>query len=114
MLNFKFFQKPKLGLPQLNHYNGYDMDECVLSILRYKQIHNEQILQTPTYFTSINVPIANDWIAITTWRTLDATTHLNERIEVDYSVYSMTHTPLHFTLRMDTQELLNLIQVERF
>lgn len=90
------------------------MDECLINILRYKQINNESILDTRTSFTSINVPIVNAWITIRTWRTIDATTHFNEKIEIDYTVYSLESTPMYFTLTMYTEELLNLINVERF
>ena len=112
--DFKFFQKPKSETIGSNQYNGFDMDRCVLAVLRYKQIVNEQITNTRTYFTDINVPIVNSWITITTWRTMEATVHLNERTEIDYSVYSTDNTPMFFTFVMDTMELLNHVNVERF
>lgn len=110
---FKFFQKPYIG--SRNRYIDFDMDECVIQVLRYKQYNNEQIINTPTLFYNINVPISDSWITITTWRNIQPTYPLPERIEIDYTIYThrLEVVPINFTLRMDTEELLNRIQIER-
>ena len=110
MKSFKFFQKKKIQ--STNRYIDFDMDECVINVLKYKQYHNHEIVNNPTLLTEINVPIANTWLTITTWRNYQPIYPLSERIEVDYTLSGVATTPIHFTLRMDTEELLNRIRIE--
>jgi len=84
------------------------MDEVLIHVLRYKQIHNHAILHNDTPFGSVNVPI-NGWVRILNWRNY---TNINpEMIEIDYSVIEINTISRNYTARMETSELLRRIEI---
>lgn len=106
-MDFKFFQKPK---PIGNMYIGFNMDDALIAVLRYKQYWNEQIILTDTALQTVGVPISNCWMRIRTWRNYD--NMYIERIEIDYTIIEANTTPTNFTLKMNTQEFLRKIQLQ--
>lgn len=107
MINFKFFQKLKTT-QSLNHYLGFDMDEALIKVLIYKQLNNQQIINWDLPLSNINIPINNCSIRILTWR--NYTNAITEMIEIDYMVIEVNTTPMNFTTRMMTSELLRRIE----
>ncbi len=112
MRPFKFFQKIKRTLGD-NMYLGFNMDECLINTLRYKQIHNQEILNNSIQLTSINVPISNCWLTITSWRTEQSLYPQPEQIEVDYTISEVNTTPRQFTLRTSVAALMEQIDVHQ-
>lgn len=105
MIPFKFFQKAK---PKENTYLCYHMDEVLIHVLRYKQIHNLDILNHDVPFQFVNVPI-NGWMRINNWRNY---TNINpEMIEIDYSVIETNTTSRNYTYRETTDELLRRLNI---
>ena len=108
-MDFKFFQKPK---PIGNMYLGFNMDDVLLNVLRYKQLHNQEIINNDTDMCQVGVPISNCFIRILNWRNY---TNVNpEMIEVDYRIIEMNTTPSNFTLRMETQQLIRRIEISQY
>lgn len=105
-MDFKFFQKPK---PLGNMYLGFNMDDVLLNVLRWKQYHNEDILTNDTPIEAVGVPIFNCWLRILNWRNY---TNVNpEMIEIDYRVIETNTTPTNFTLKMETHQFLRRIEL---
>ena len=103
--HFKFLtNKPQR---RRNQYLVFDADELLLNVIRYKQIHNIDILAYNTPFEFINVPI-NGWLKINAWRNYDNTP--NPTIEIDYSIIEINTTAANFTMNIPTAHLLELIQ----
>jgi hypothetical protein len=86
------------------------MDEVLILVLKYKQIHNHQIIENDTFFYSIDLPI-NGWMRINTWRTYDNVNPLE--IEIDYSVLEYNTTPRNYTCRMESTEFMRRIEINR-
>ena len=104
--DFKFFQKPR---PQENMYLCYHMDEVLIHVLRYKQIHNQEIINGDTLLENVNVPISNCWMRIITWRNYTNTNP--EMIEIDYRVIEVNATPRNYTYKSETTEFLRRIDI---
>jgi hypothetical protein len=107
-MEFKFFQKVNELGP--NQYLSFDMDEVLISVLKYKRHLNLDIINSSdTNLSNVNVPINNCWMRILTWRTI--TNVQPEMIEIDYRVFEINNTPFNFTARMSTVELLRRIEI---
>ncbi len=107
MRTFKFFQRPK---PVENMYQCYHMDEVLIHVLRYKQIHNQDIINVDTSFEDVNVPI-NGFMRILTWRSIDYI--IPQMIEIDYRVVVANGGVRGYTYRGVTSELLSRIEITR-
>ena len=107
MREFKFFQKEKV-LPQ-NLYLGFDMDEVLINVIRYKHHHNIEVLNnSDTLLANVGVPINNCWLRILTFRTL--TNMRPEMLEIRYRVFEANNTPLNFTASMRTVDFLRRME----
>jgi hypothetical protein len=89
-------------------YQGYHMDEVLIHVLRYKQIHNQDIINVATYFEDVNVPI-NGFMRILMWRTNDYI--IPQMIEIDYRVVVANEGARGYTYRTEVSDLLNRIQI---
>lgn len=107
-MDFKFFQKAK---PKENMYLCYHMDEVLIHVLRYKQIHNQEIINGDTLLENVNVPISNCWMRILTWRNYTNTNP--EMIEIDYRIFETNNMPRNYTYRASTDELLRRLNITR-
>ena len=107
-MDFKFFQKPK---PKENMYLCYHMDEVLIHVLRYKQIHNQEIINGDTLLESVNVPISNCWMRILTWRNYTNTNP--EMIEIDYRIFETNNMPRNYTYREATDEFFSRFDLTR-
>jgi hypothetical protein len=105
MKSFKFFQNPKLVE---NTYLTFDMDEVLIHVLRYKQIHNQDIINVDTSFEDVNVPI-NGFMRILMWRTIDYI--IPQMIEIDYRVVVANEGVRGYTYRTEMSNLLNRIEI---
>lgn len=91
-----------------NMYQCFHMDEVLIHVLRYKQIHNVSIIGIDTPFGDVNVPI-NGFMRILTWRTID---NVNPTmIEIDYRMVVANEGSRGYTYRTEVRELLNRIQI---
>jgi hypothetical protein len=73
------------------------MDEVLIHVLRYKQIHNQEII--------------NCWMRILTWRNYTNTNP--EMIEIDYRIFETNNMPRNYTYRETTDELLRRLNITR-
>lgn len=102
---FKFFQKPRrIGG---NYYLDFDMDISLVNVLRYIRHRNELIINNDVALTNVGVPIDNCWMRILTWRNF--TSRRPERIEIDYRIIEINNMGRDFTVSIETEELLRLI-----
>lgn len=110
-MKFKFFQKDITSIG--NTYLGFDMDDTLINVLRYKQLHNLEIVNDNDIDVQhVGVPISNCFMRILTWRNY---TDVNpEMIEIDYRIFESNTTPTNFTLRMETLEFLRRVEVNRY
>ena len=109
MIPFKFFQKPK---PQGNYYLSFDMDKIAIIAIGYMQNNNQSLFNNDFDLSRINIPINNCWLRITDLRTFISTQP--EMIEVHYTINELNARPMHFVLRMETNELLDRINQSRY
>jgi hypothetical protein len=86
------------------------MDEVLIHVLRYKQIHNQDIINNDTSFEDVNVPI-NGFMRILMWRTIDYI--IPQMIEIDYRVVVVNEGVRGYTYRGVTSELVNRIEITR-
>ena len=91
-------------------YQCYHMDEVLIHVLRYKQIHNVSIIGIDTPFESVNVPI-NGFMRILTWRSIDYI--IPQMIEIDYRMVVANEGSRGYTYRGVTSELLSRIEITR-
>jgi hypothetical protein len=104
---FKFFQKEKV--PPQNLYLGFDMDEVLINVIKYKQHHNIEVLNNSDILVAnVGVPINNCWLRILTFRTL--TNMRPEMLEIRYRVFEANNTPLNFTASMRTVDFLTRME----
>ena len=108
MTPFKFLQK-NITITSGNFYIGFNMDMALVNVLRYKQIHNLDIINSSDInLQNVGLPISDCWLRILTWRSYP---YLQpERIEIDYRIFVTNTTPINFTASMETEELLRLIK----
>jgi hypothetical protein len=104
---FKFFQKEKV--PPQNLYLGFDMDEVLINVIRYRHHYNMEILNdSDTLVANVGVPIDNCWLRILTFRTL--TNMRPEMLEIRYRVFETNNNPLNFTARIRTVDFLTRME----
>lgn len=108
-MDFKFFQKPKPIQPSGNMYLMFNMDDALINVLRWKQYHNEQLINTDTELAMVCVPIVNCWLRIIGWRNF--TNIQPPMIEIDYRVIEANTTPTNFTLRMEETEFQRRVDI---
>ena len=89
-------------------YQGYHMDEALIHVLRYKQIHNQEIINVDTSFEDVNVPI-NGFMRILTWRNIQYV--IPQMIEIDYRVVVANEGVRGYTYRTEMSDLLNRIEI---
>lgn len=104
---FKFFQKEKV--PPQNLYLGFDMDEVLINVIRYRGHHNMELLDgSDTLLSNVGVPINNCWLRILTFRTI---TELRpEMIEIRYRIFETNNNPINFSARMRTVDFLRRVE----
>lgn len=111
MRTFKFFQKPRrVGG---NYYLDFDMDLALINVLRYKRIHNLDIINSSdTNLENVGVPINNCWMRILEWRNFSSMRP--ERVEFNYMIIETNTTPAYFTVSIEAEELIRIINNDGF
>ena len=111
-MDFKFFQKPK---PVGNIYLGFNMDDTLIAVLKYKQYHNLDIIGSNDIDMNwVGVPINNCWMRVLNWRTYETTLTGGDMIEIDYRVIEINLQGRDFTLRMEQREFLRRIEISQY
>lgn len=122
MKSFKFLSSRNRGIHSSNELFGFDMDEALMSVIKYKQQHNQQILNWKTSLHGVNVPIDNAYIEITHWETILPSPEPGEDyilfykpevLHIHYKVEDTIRTYSHnFIMKIDQPEFLTRLGVE--
>ena len=108
MREFKFFQKEKIISPHINQLHNFNLDSCVLRMIRQSISNSERTVLSNTYpLEYFNIPI-NGQISINDISYGDDGIVL---IRYDVRYYNDTYMPHHFNLAMEYNSFIQTMNV---
>ena len=110
---FKFFKGYENINPEpVNEYMGFDMDWCLIRVIRQKMQTNQDILYNDTDLSDFNYPFTNCFIRITNWNNWGSDPLHLYMVDIKYKIIETNIGSHDFTLSIERGELNRRIEYD--